>query len=316
MPALPPAPAPPAAPPATGDGTSPRGPVRRYLETRGVLAGLPHPRVEARLRAEDGTRLTGTYLPASLARPVGSRSRGCPVGPAPSTAVLLLHGFGANHRKPAYARLATGLARCLPVLALDLRGHGRSAGRSTLGDHEAGDVAAGVRWLQGFGHAEVVLVGVSMGATAALHAAAAGVPAAAVVTVSAPGWFRDRAETAPMRRLEGIWHSPSQRLLLRLLTGIALAGPAAWRSPPHPAEMAAALRIPLLAVHGRDDAYFPVGDAHALVAARGDGAVLWEEPAGFGHAEDGLTPAFVAALGDAVVEVAASGRFPRRPGGR
>lgn len=296
------------APPADRRGSPRRGPVRRYLEARGVVGGLPGPRVQARLRAEDGTRLTGTYLPGPGGGQAVARRQA-------TTAVLLLHGFGANHRKPAYARLATGLARRAPVLAVDLRGHGRSGGRSTLGDHEVGDVAAGVRWLRSFGHDEVVLVGLSMGGTAALHAAAAGVPVAAVVTISAPAWFRDRAETPPMQRLEGVWHSPSQRMLLRLLVGITLAGPDAWRSPPHPAEMAAAFRVPLLVVHGRDDAYFPVSDARALVAARGDGAVLWEEPAGFGHAEDGLLPGFVAALGDAIVEVAASGRFPARAGG-
>jgi uncharacterized protein len=264
--------------------------------------------MRTRLRADDGTRLAGTYLPGPGAGVMAA-------GGSASTAVLLLHGFGANHRKPAYARLATGLARRVPVLAVDLRGHGRSGGRSTLGVHEIGDVAAGVRWLRAFGHDEVVLVGLSMGGTAALHATAAGVPVAGVVTVSAPAWFRDRAETPPMQRLEGMWHSPSQRLLLRLLVGITLAGPEAWRSPPHPAEMAAAIRVPLLVVHGLDDPYFPASDARALVAARGDGAVLWEEPAGFGHAEDGLTPGFVAALGDAIVEVAGSGRFPARAGG-
>jgi uncharacterized protein len=297
------------APPAPRRGSPRRGPVRRYLEARGVLGGLPGPRVQARLRADDGTRLVGTYLPgpavASASAPAGSRS----------VAVLLLHGFGGSHRKPAYARLASGLARRMPVLALDLRGHGGSGGRSTLGDHEVGDVVAGVRWLRAFGHDEVVLVGLSMGGTAVLHAAAAGVPAAAVVTVSAPAWFRDRAETPPMRRLEGVWHSPAQRLLLRLLVGITLAGPEAWRSPPHPAELAAAIRVPLLVVHGTDDAYFPLADAHALVAGRGDGAVLWEEPDGFGHAEDGLTPRFVVALGGAIVEMVASGRFPVRPSG-
>jgi uncharacterized protein len=272
-----------------------------------VVGGLPGPRVQARLRADDGTRLVGTYLPGPGVASASARA-------APrSVAVLLLHGFGANHRKPAYARLASGLARRVPVLAVDLRGHGGSEGRSTLGDHEVGDVAAGVSWLQAFGHDEVVLVGLSMGGTAALHAASSGVPVTAVVTVSAPAWFRDRAETLPMQRLEGVWHSPSQRWLLRLLVGIALAGPEAWRAPPHPAAMAAGIAVPLLVVHGRDDAYFPVSDAHALVAARGDGAVLWEEPSGFGHAEDGITAGFVAALGDAIVEVEARGRFPARP---
>jgi uncharacterized protein len=274
-----------------------RGPVRRYLEARGVLGGHVLDHVHTRLRAADGTVLEGTYLP----------------GPVPSpVAVLLLHGFAANRRKPAYARLADGLADRVSVLALDLRGHGGSSGRSTLGDREAEDALAGVAWLRRYGHRRVVLLGMSMGGTAALHAASLGAEVAGVVAVSAPARFRDAPDTGPMRRLHAIWESPLQRRAMQALVGVSLAGPEGWTDPPDPVVMASVIRAPLLVVHGEDDAYFPASDGVDLAAAAGGPAVLWAEPHGFGHAEDGVTPEFVEALGRAVLTLVREGRFPPR----
>lgn len=288
-------------PPGDRPGTSPagprRGPFRRYLETRGVVGGHTSSHARTRLVTADGTRLAGSYLP----------------GPATSpTAVLLLHGFAANRRKPAYARLADGLAREVPVLALDMRGHGRSGGTCTLGDHEVQDVAAGLAWLHALGHRHVVTVGLSMGGTSALHAASLGADTDAVVAISAPAWFRDVPDTDALRRLHTVWHRPAARAGLRVALGIRLAGPSAWRSPPHPAEMVARITAPLLVVHGADDAYFPPSDADDLVAAAAGPATLWQEPAGFGHAEDGLSPEVITRLRHAVVSVATTGHFPPR----
>lgn len=256
-----------------------------------------------RLVAADGTALVGSYLPAGGA----------------DAAVLLLHGFGANRRKPAYARLADGLASRLPVLALDLRGHGESDGWSTFGDCEADDVAAGVEWLRRIGHRRVIVVGLSMGATAALHAAARGIDLDGLVVISGTARFRTEPETDATQRLKRVWDSPAQRRTLRLVLGIQLAGPESWRSPPHPVEMAAATTAPLLVVHGEDDVYFPMTDAEALAAAAAGPSTLWREPVGFGHAEDGISPAFVTALAAAVAACLDQGRFPdrvRRPWGR
>jgi pimeloyl-ACP methyl ester carboxylesterase len=247
------------------------------------------------LRAADGTRLAGTYLPGPAAAPV---------------AVLVLHGFAANRRKPAYARLADGLSARFPVLTLDLRGHGGSDGPSTFGDHEVADVDAGLGWLRAVGHDRVVTVGLSMGATAGLNAASLGAPTDALVTVSAPAFFRDQPGTPALRRLHRIWSRPSGRAGMRLLLGIKIAGPAGWRSPSHPHEMAAAVEVPWLVVHGADDGYFPPSDADALGAAAGGPVVVWQQPAGFGHAEDGLTPAFVQRLSDAIDRFARTGTFP------
>ncbi|MBW3657002.1 MAG: CocE/NonD family hydrolase [Actinobacteria bacterium] len=277
-------------------GRRPRGPVRRFLEARGHVGGHLAPHVETRLVTEDGTRLAATYLPGP--------------GGAHGPAVVLAHGFAANRRKPAYAYLADGLAQRMSVLSLDLRGHGRSGGVSTLGDREALDVAAGCAWLRAYGHPWVAAVGLSMGATSVLHAGARGTPADALVVVSATARFRMPAETAPMQRLASVWHTPWKRHGLRALLRVRIVPPAAWESPGHPEELAAAVAAPLLVVHGVDDAYFPVEDAEAIAARAAGPATLWIEPAGFGHAEDGITPVFVDALAGALLEVRATGRFP------
>lgn len=275
-----------------------RGPVRRFAETRGLVGGHRVPHVVTRLRTVDGTVLDASYLPGPSDAP---------------TAILLLHGFGANRRKPAYAALADGLARVAPVLALDLRGHGGSGGASTFGDREEADVHAGAAWLRRFGHDRLVVIGLSMGATAAMHAMWRGMSATALIAISAPARFRDPAPAGPLQRLETLWHSELQRGLLRAGLGVKLAAPGDWRSPPDPEHMVAGFAQPLLLVHGVDDAYFPIEDAERLAERHAGTSTLWREAAGFGHAEDGITPAFIDRLARAVVEVAHTGRYPAGP---
>lgn len=276
-----------------------RGPFRRFAETRGLVGRHRAPHAITRLRTRDGVRLGASYLPGPATAPA---------------AVLLLHGFGANRRKPAYAALADGLADVAPVLSLDLRGHGSSGGASTFGDREEADVCAGGAWLRAFGHERLVVIGLSMGATAAIHALWRGMPADALITISAPARFRDPAPAGPLQRLEGLWHSDVQRSLLRIGLGVRLARPDAWRSPPHPECMMGELTQPLLLVHGEDDAYFPMEDATRLSDRHAGSSTVWREVAGFGHAEDGLTPAFIDRLAGAVVELASAERFPAGAG--
>lgn len=272
-----------------------RGPVRRFAETRGLVGGHRVVHGRARLRSLDGTPLEASYLPG----PSGAGG-----------AVLLLHGFGAHRRKPAYAALADGLSGVVPVLSLDLRGHGGSGGACTFGDREEADVGAGVGWLRGLGHSRVVLVGLSMGATAAIHAVWRGLPVTALVAISAPAQFRDPAPVGPLQRLESLWHSDTQRLLLRVGLGVHLAAPGAWRSPPDPEIMVRSIHQPLLLVHGEDDVYFPISDSLRLAASHAGPSTVWRQAPGFGHAEDGVTADFTTALGGAIREVLTSGRFP------
>lgn len=274
-----------------------RSPLRKFLETRGTLGGHRASHVETSLLSRDGTVLAGTYLPG-------------PRTDAP--AVLLVHGFAANRRKPSYAYLADALSRDLHVLALDLRGHGESAGVSTLGDREWHDVAAGVAWLRAYGHRQVIVVGMSMGGTATVHALSRGVPADAAVVVSAPAWLREDPESEAMRELQAVWQSTVKRHAMRLLIGVRVVAPTSWVAPPDPAVAIRGVGQPVLVVHGADDSYFPVEDGRALAAGAGGPATLWERPAGFGHAEDGIDAPFAVALARAILHAARQGRFPEQ----
>jgi uncharacterized protein len=67
---------------------------------------------------------------------------------------------------------------------------------------------------------------------------------------------------------------------------------------------------PLLLVHGEDDAWFELDHAVRLHAVANHPKMIWREAAGFGHAEDGFTPAFVQRLSNAVAKVHATGQWP------
>jgi len=205
-------------------------------------------------------------------------------------AVVAGHGFTNHVTKPATARVLRRLARRLPVIAMDFRGHGRSGGRSSVGRDEVLDLAAGVRLARRLGYPRVATIGFSMGGSIALRHAAIEADVDAVVSVSSPArWFV--RQTAPMRRVHWLVEQPHGRLLARAL-GVRLDRP--WADvPASPIEVVHRIDpTPLLIVHGGRDHYFPVEHAEALHRAAGGGAELWLEE-GMGHAETGMTPALV-----------------------
>lgn len=267
-----------------------------WAETRGWLGGHTAASRTVSLQAPDGVRLRASLLP----------------GPAPGggPAVVLLHGFSAHSRKPRYAWLADELATRFTVLAPDLRGHGRSGGASGLGSHEHHDVAAAVADLRDRGHDWIAVVGVSMGATSAAHAAVHGVERDATVLVSGPGFIEMEPSSRPMQQLGRVWRSAAGRGALRATTGVRVVHPRRWEPPPHPADAVTQLTGPLLVVHGDDDHYFSPDHAEAVAAAAPD-AVLWREP-DFGHAEDGFADPFGRRLTDALRQVHRTGSFPDR----
>lgn len=264
-----------------------------FREVRGWRGGIGRPAQRVRLCTADGVDLHALSV----------------AGPGPGPAVVLLHGFAARATKPAYARLADHLAARADVLSVDLRGHGRSAGASSLGDTETEDVRAAVRWCRDRGHERVVLLGVSMGATSSLLAVGRGVSVDAVVTVSAPAVFEDEPRSVAMQTLRDVWHSPRRRWAMDVVGGVTVVPPEAWNRPEDPVDHAAKVDVPLLVVHGVDDHYFPAADAVRIAEAAPD-ATLWLEPAGFGHAEDGLDHRTCRRLAHAVATWDRTGRFP------
>ncbi|MCS0638803.1 alpha/beta hydrolase [Streptomyces sp. LP05-1] len=206
----------------------------------------------------------------------------------PDTAVVLAHGFTGSVDRPAVRRAAGVFGRYAAVVTFSFRGHGRSGGRSTVGDREVLDLAAAVGWARELGHARVVTVGFSMGGSvalrhAALHRDDPATRTDAVVAVSAPARWYYRG-TAPMRRLHWVVTRPAGRLVGRwgLRTRIQ---PYDWDPVPLPPVRAVPLiaPVPLLVVHGDRDPYFPLDHPRSLAAA--GPAELWVEP-GMGHAEN------------------------------
>jgi alpha-beta hydrolase superfamily lysophospholipase len=127
------------------------------------------------LMTADGVKLHCRYWSTEMARAV----------------VVLAHGFAGSCDNIAVVRQALALrAAGFDVLSYDSRGHGRSEGQCALGDLESYDIAAAVARAKWTG-LDVVLVGASMGAVAALRYAASGdTDLAGVVSISAPATWR------------------------------------------------------------------------------------------------------------------------------
>lgn len=216
---------------------------------------------------------------------------------------VVVHGFTGNWRQERVQRIITRLSSFGGVVALDLRGHGASGGATTVGDAEVHDVAAGVRWARELGYARVATVGFSLGGAVILREAALMVDGPgevdAAVSVSAPAFWYYRG-TRIMRIVHHLVESPAGRLLLRARrTRVSAAGwPEVVPVPPH--EAAAALRVPLLVVHGDADHYFPLEHPRAIHASAQSAGVktdLWIEP-GIGHAEAAMPERVIDAIGD------------------
>ncbi len=273
------------------------------------------------LLTSDGISIEAEHLPPEGGSGDGSGH------PSDGLAIVVAHGFSGSLDRPAVRRAARGLRRFGGVILFSFRGHGRSGGRSTVGDREVLDVDAAVRWARRLGYARVATVGFSMGGSVVLrHAGAADVVAAraredvgtaarrgtgdadapepgdpsavdAVVAVSAPARWYYRG-TAPMRRVHWAVTRPAGRLVSRVGLRTRI-NPSGWNPVPlSPVQSVPYIPpTPLLIVHGDRDTYFPLDHPLSLAEAAGEGgAELWIEP-GFGHAENAADPALLARVG-------------------
>ncbi|MFM8896320.1 MAG: alpha/beta hydrolase family protein [Actinomycetales bacterium] len=213
---------------------------------------------------------------------------------------VVAHGFTGNWRQPRVRRVIERLRRFGAVVALDLRGHGRSGGDSTVGDAEVHDLDAALAWARELGYDRVVSVGFSMGASVAIRQAAVGrQPVDAVVCVSGPAYWYYRG-TRVMRLVHHLVLTRQGRAALRLRgTRISSQG---WPTPAPIQPSHAAGRLgstPLLIVHGTADRYFPLEHPRALHRAAIDAghpaATMWIVP-GFGHAEAAIDPSILDAI--------------------
>ena len=202
------------------------------------------------MRAADGTRLHGWFLPAS--------------GPAKGT-VLHLHGNAANvsNHLPLVAWLP---ARGYNVLMLDYRGFGRSEGKPTL-DGIVDDALAALQYLRtrpDVDRERIVVFGQSLGGATALRMLArdaAGVRLA-VIDSSFPSY-------------RGIARDATAGSAMAPLASLAASGlPGADKDP------VAALKsigVQVIFMHGTRDAVIPHANSDVLHAAAPSGQ-LWKIP--------------------------------------
>ena len=198
---------------------------------------------EVRIRADDGVRLAGWFVP----RP------GAP-------AVVLLHGYPAE--KADLLPLATALAPQFATLLVDHRYFGESEGRATtLGFRERSDLKRMVDFLESRGATAVGVFGFSLGGSVALLTAAEDPRIRAIVAY------------APFADLKALGHElyawmwlarypfvEAMLLWARLVFGADITRPA-------PAEAAARVSVPVLLVHSRQDEQIPFRHAERLRAA-------------------------------------------------
>ena len=251
-------------------------PNRRSLARRRRSARASSPRhlAEFTCTTADEIRLYGISVP-----PPDS-------GDGSKRVFVLAHGFTHGIGKPATSAAIAAFAAHGAVVTVDFRGHGRSAGRSSVGRDETLDLDAAVAWARARGYGPVAVVGFSMGGAVSLRHAALGASRPdAVVSVSAPARWYVR-ESSAMRRVHWLLESPLGPPVGRLF-GIRLGEP--WDElPTSPIETIGQVAVPILLVHGTADRYF--GPAHAIALGRAarTAAEVWVVP-GMGHGETGTT---------------------------
>ncbi len=204
---------------------------------------------------------------------------------AAQAVVVLVHGLAASSDDSRVVRQAEALcADGFDVVSYDARGHGRSEGRSTLGDLESYDVAAAVTWAKQSG-LPVVVVGASMGAVAALRYAAdadEGV-LAGVVTISAPASWQSHHSASAMLMVAATRTHLGRRVAGHRM-GVRITP--TWTPPAPPSELAGRLKVPLAVIQGDRDRYIPTTDAEEIYRASTSTHRRLDVIAGMGHAFD------------------------------
>ena len=221
------------------------------------------------------------------------RLAGTRLGVSSDTAVVVVHGFMGYRQKPKWRVLSQGLAQHFTVLTFDLRGHGQSGGACTGGEHETLDVHAVVQYARDHGFERVVTVGGSLGGIAVVREGALYDDVDGVVAISTPARW-NAYENKAVRRATWLFTSRAGRALARRVMGTRIH--LDWGNPEAPVDLVGKIApTPLLLVHGANDHFFPAEAARELLEAAGEPKDLWLLD-GFGHAEDGFTEEFAAAL--------------------
>jgi pimeloyl-ACP methyl ester carboxylesterase len=241
-------------------------------------------------------RVAATRTPASLAVPFEDVSFPTantrtlhgwwmPGGTTRRAAVVLVHGWGRNvERMLPYIAILRPLG--FHLLAFDARNHGASErdGHASMKKFSE-DIRAAVAFLaarRDVDSERLGVLGLSIGGSAAIHAAAREPRIRAVITVGA---FAHPRDAMLEMGFGGFWLAPARPLLFRFME---------WRVGATFDDLAPERQIArsgqrMLVIHGEGDAVVPVAHAHRLAHAAGGRADLFVLP-GRGHSDIHLDP--------------------------
>jgi uncharacterized protein len=222
---------------------------------------------EAWFSSSDGVALSGWLIRASDA----------------TASVVLTHGFKTSRTEmlPWVAFLHTA---GYDVLLFDSRGCGRSEGSAGLGATESRDITGAATFLKdhdGVPGQHVAVIGISLGAGAAILAAASDPDIEGVIADST--WADERVQIERMRSISVAGISvpllPYELALVDHLIGASL------ESAVPRAVVGRIAPRPLLLIRGANDdnATTTLEDSEALYSAAGEPKALWLVP-GAGHA--------------------------------
>lgn len=182
---------------------------------------------------------------------------------------VVLHGHNRS-RWDSLRRAGPWVERCALVVLPDLRGHGESEGRTTLGRAEVADMELLLAEVAALHPgARVVLAGHSMGAVVAIHAAARAAQRRSVPIEQVEAWGPYERVRTPFRAhvaLRNLPVGPFPAVVLALLR--LLDGP----ETPTTAS-AAAVAAPLVVHADSKDQTSPVAEAAAIAAATPQGTL-------------------------------------------
>jgi fermentation-respiration switch protein FrsA (DUF1100 family) len=191
------------------------------------------------MEARDGLKLRACYVPA----------------PGASAAAILLHGYTGEGRQLGYMARIFHDKFGMNVLIPDARGHGQSEGRYIgFGWHERLDTLAWMNRVRELGCGDIVLFGISMGASTALMASGEKVPPELRLIVADCGYTSVQEEMLWQMKLRYRFSfSPLVRAVSRVTA----------RRAGYSFEEASALeqvkksRVPTLFIHGEADTFVP-----------------------------------------------------------
>jgi pimeloyl-ACP methyl ester carboxylesterase len=209
-------------------------------------------------------------------------------GPADAPVVIVLvHGFLNSSRSPLVHAFARMLAARVHVITPDLRGHGRSGGRVTLGALEPLDVDAAVGAARAaWPELPVVTVGTSLGGIAVLRHAGLMGGVAGTVAISSPAYYDPDTRDGARRLTRFVESRAGRQVAARFLRTRVGVLPPVDDMAAVGAGIAPAFTI---VVHDPDEEYFGEEHARAIYDAARDPKELWLRP-GAGHGSDMLTP--------------------------